>query len=139
MTFSTAKNRWPMFIAAIAALVLMAGLVSQSKDRLPQSAQRYWPFNAGKQKQEPEGAFDSNVAVLPPIQLDGSSFYSIALKHGTDKVTDHSYQDMVCQTQIVLWPQDYLADADRARATVREVSATSAVQHLESLGNWPWL
>ncbi|QIW96802.1 hypothetical protein AMS68_002320 [Peltaster fructicola] len=82
------KHRWPAFIATTVGLLIVVGIFFRSRGQLPESATKYWPL--GHAAQEAEHGF----SLLPPVKQDAADFYIIALQYGSDKVVDHSYQDM---------------------------------------------
>lgn len=86
MTAMNTKGRWPIYVGIAATLVFIIGMVHQSREHLPESIRKYTSFH--------DHAQEHQVSKLDPVMQNAPSFYEIAIKHGTDKVTDHSYQDM---------------------------------------------
>ncbi|KAF4550796.1 Hypothetical protein D9617_16g015860 [Elsinoe fawcettii] len=92
MTAMNTRGRWLLYIGIAATVVFITGMIHQSRDHLPEATKKYWPFKPAtstSSKHEPH-----QLSKLDPVLHNDPTFYEIALKHGTDKVTDHSYQDM---------------------------------------------
>ena len=71
-----ARARWPLFVGSFIVIFLLVGSIHQNPhERLPEATKKYWPFRTHYAQNK-------------------QSFYDIAKKYGTDKVTDHSFQDM---------------------------------------------
>ncbi|PNS15198.1 hypothetical protein CAC42_8199 [Sphaceloma murrayae] len=84
------KGKWPIYICLAGALLFIIGIIHQSREHLPASTKALWPFQQSGPASKPSASQTFTFDPAPAL----ASFYDIALKHGTDKVTDHSYQDM---------------------------------------------
>ena len=85
-----ALQRMPAFIAAGATLLFIIALLHQHHDNIPVAKSLF------KRYVTPSIDYPSphNQLILPSSTKNPPSFFEIATKHGTDKVSTHSYQDM---------------------------------------------